>query len=227
MSHSLGTLGRADARSQKNIGEPTEFRGQQKTAEFREGTITVLANRSSVAFKAADEAIRASGRCDRALEDAAPLFAEHGFMGMTSVPKSPSGQDLAPPREKDNWDKIVAATQTFSSILTPIITGVLALWATLGGGFTTAKTNLQLKQQDVILQLQLKQEEAHVKLLDTALSVLRSKPDGKEGDATIRKWAIAVVSEFGLSPKLDAATKDALLKHEIPSPPPIPSAPNK
>lgn len=138
-----------------------------------------------------------------------------------------SGRPPDPPREKDRWDNALAATQTFSSILMPILTGLLALWATLGSGLTTAKTSLQMKQQDVKLQLQLKQEEARVKLLDTALSVLRDKPDGREGDATARQWAIDVVSEFGVIPKFDPATQEALLKHQIPSPSAVPSAPNK
>ena len=118
-----------------------------------------------------------------------------------------------PPRIKDGWDKI----QTLATLLTPIILAFLPVWINYRSNVVGKAT----VDQTTILS---KQEDTRTKIVDAAIAVLKSKPDGTSDDKQIRQWAVSILIIYTPSADNSRLTLNALLSHALPAAP-IPSAP--
>jgi hypothetical protein len=99
--------------------------------------------------------------------------------------QTPPGYD--PPRTKTPLDVLMQIAQTIGGIATPIILAALTLWGTMFNGQSQGKSTLVLKQ-----------EETRARILDAALTVLKTPPDEKKTDLdhSARDWAINVVNGY-------------------------------
>jgi hypothetical protein len=124
----------------------------------------------------------------------------------TVTPPNPVTISAPPPRAQRDWvDKLVAIIQ---------VIGTTAL-VTLAGYFFTYRGNIRTAEAN----LDIKRQEGEVKILDTALTILKSPPKENGQDKLMRDWAVNVIKEYIPDVQINQATIEQFEKNAIPNPP--------